>query len=58
VIREFLATIKNLQTIGRNGLHRYNNQDHSMLTALLAVQNICGANHDLWELTQHQEYLE
>jgi len=58
VIREFLSTLKNLQTIGRNGLHRYNNQDHSMLTALLAVQNIWGANHDLWELTQHREYLE
>ena len=58
VIREFLSTIKNLQTIGRNGLHRYNNQDHSMLTAVLAVQNMWGANHDLWELSRHQEYLE
>ena len=58
VIREFLSTIKNLQTIGRNGLHRYNNQDHSMLTGVLAVQNMWGANHDLWELSRHREYLE
>jgi protoporphyrinogen oxidase len=58
VIQRFLVTIENLQTIGRNGLHRYNNQDHSMLTGMLAVENILGANHDLWELNKNQEYLE
>jgi protoporphyrinogen oxidase len=58
MIQRFLATIENLQTIGRNGLHRYNNQDHSMLTGMLAVENILGANHDLWELNKNQEYLE
>jgi protoporphyrinogen oxidase len=58
VIRNFLSTIENLQTIGRNGLHRYNNQDHSMLTGMLAVENILGAKHDLWELSKSQEYLE
>jgi len=58
VIRNFLSTIENLQTIGRNGLHRYNNQDHSMLTGMLAAENILGANHNLWELSKSQEYLE
>jgi protoporphyrinogen oxidase len=58
VIQRFLVTIENLQTIGRNGLHRYNNQDHSMLTGMLAVENILGAKHDLWELNKSQEYLE
>jgi len=58
VIQRFLPTIENLQTIGRNGLHRYNNQDHSMLTGMLAVENILGAKHDLWELNKNQEYLE
>ena len=58
VIQDFLSTIENLQTIGRNGLHRYNNQDHSMLTGVLAVQNILGARHNLWELGKSLEYFE
>ena len=58
VIKQFLKTIDNLQTVGRNGMHRYNNMDHSMVTAMLAVKNILGANHDLWELKDHQRYLE
>ncbi len=58
VIQNFLSTIENLQTIGRNGLHRYNNQDHSMLTGMLAAENILGAKHDLWKLSKSQEYLE
>lgn len=58
VIKRFLKTIDNLQTVGRNGLHRYNNMDHSMLTAMLAVKNILGTNHDLWELKDRQGYLE
>lgn len=53
VIRNFLHRFKNLQLIGRNGMHRYNNQDHSMLTAMLAVENILGANHNLWELDSY-----
>jgi hypothetical protein len=44
--------------VGRNGMHKYNNQDHSMLTAMLAVKNILGANHDLWRVNADQEYLE
>jgi protoporphyrinogen oxidase len=58
VVREFLGTITNLQVVGRNGMHRYNNQDHSMLTAMLAVENILGARHDLWSVNDEREYIE
>ncbi len=43
VVREFLTQIPNLQLVGRNGQHRYNNQDHSMLAGLLAARNILAA---------------
>jgi protoporphyrinogen oxidase len=58
IIQEYLATFVNLQTVGRNGMHRYNNQDHSMLTAMLAVQNIQGEDHDLWEVNVERSYHE
>jgi protoporphyrinogen oxidase len=58
VIQRFLATMDNLHTVGRNGMHRYNNMDHSMQTGMLAVQNILGAHHDLWEVNEGEEYLE
>jgi protoporphyrinogen oxidase len=58
VIRNFLAPLTNLQLVGRNGMHKYNNQDHSMLTAMLAVRNIMGANHSLWEVNVDREYHE
>ncbi len=58
VVREFLNGIPNLQLVGRNGMHKYNNQDHSMLTAMLAVKNILGANYDLWQVNAEQEYHE
>jgi protoporphyrinogen oxidase len=58
VIRKFLAQIRNLQLVGRNGMHKYNNQDHSMMTAMLAVENILGAEHDLWQVNVDQEYQE
>ena len=58
-IRAWLAQIPNLQQIGRNGLHRYNNSDHSMLTALRAVENACeGTAHDLWAVNADAEYHE
>ena len=58
-VRTFLASMENLQTIGRNGLHRYNNQDHSMLTAMLAVRNLMdGEKHDLWGVNADAEYHE
>jgi protoporphyrinogen oxidase len=57
-VREFLATVPNLQLVGRNGMHRYNNQDHSMLTAILAARNVAGAQFDLWNLSVDRDYLE
>ena len=57
-IREYLATFVNLQTIGRNGLHRYNNQDHSMLTAAMAVGNLAGEKNDLWSVNTEPSYYE
>ena len=58
-IRAWLEGIENLQQIGRNGLHRYNNSDHSMLTAMRAVENLCdGAAHDLWAVNADSVYHE
>jgi protoporphyrinogen oxidase len=57
-IREFLNQLPNLQLVGRNGMHKYNNQDHSMLTAMLAAKNVLGANYDLWGVNVDQEYHE
>jgi protoporphyrinogen oxidase len=58
VIQDYLDTFENLQTTGRNGMHRYNNQDHSMLTGLLAVRNLFGESHDLWEVNTERSYHE
>jgi protoporphyrinogen oxidase len=57
-VREFLRGVPNLQLVGRNGMHRYNNQDHSMMTGMLAVQNILGAKYDLWQVNADAEYHE
>jgi protoporphyrinogen oxidase len=48
----------NVYPVGRNGMHKYNNQDHSMYTAMLTVENIHGANHDIWAVNVEQEYHE
>jgi protoporphyrinogen oxidase len=58
IVRSYLEMIDNLQTIGRNGLHRYNNQDHSMITAIKAVANLVGEVHDLWALNAESSYYE
>ncbi len=58
IIRRFLGDISNLQLVGRNGMHKYNNQDHSMLTAMLAVENIEGARHNIWKVNAELEYHE
>ena len=58
-IRAYLDRFENLQTCGRNGLHRYNNQDHSMWTAILAALNVVdGAAHDVWGVNTESDYLE
>jgi len=59
VVKEFVGSLENCQTIGRNGLHRYNNQDHAMLTGMLAVRNIIlGEKNDLWGVNGEQEFHE
>lgn len=57
-IRKAISKIENLQTVGRNGMHKYNNQDHSMMTALLAARNLIGENHDPWHVNSDAEYQE
>lgn len=60
-IREFLDGFDNLYPVGRNGMHRYNNQDHSMLTAMTAVDNIIAGRIDksnIWDLNTEMEYHE
>jgi len=59
VLRAWLeANAPNVHPIGRNGMHRYNNQDHSMFTAMLTVDNLYGASHDIWEVNVEDEYHE
>jgi protoporphyrinogen oxidase len=57
-IRRFIDPISNLHTVGRNGMHKYNNQDHSMLTAMMAVWNMEGASHDIWAVNSDFDYHE
>lgn len=57
-VREYLTGFANLHCVGRNGQHRYNNQDHSMETACLAVENMQGANHDIWDVNVERVYHE
>jgi protoporphyrinogen oxidase len=59
VLRRWLETnTPNVYPVGRNGMHRYNNQDHSMYTAMLSVENIFGAEHDVWTVNVDAEYHE
>ena len=59
IIRPYISQFENITTFGRNGLHRYNNQDHSMWTAILATLNmIDGADYDVWSVNTEADYLE
>jgi protoporphyrinogen oxidase len=59
VLRDWIeAHAANVHPVGRNGMHRYNNQDHSMYTAMLTVENLFGANHDVWSVNVEEEYHE
>jgi protoporphyrinogen oxidase len=59
VIRRWLSNLANLELAGRNGMHKYNNQDHSMMTALLAARNILGlGQYDTWKVNTDAEYHE
>jgi protoporphyrinogen oxidase len=60
-IRQYVDQYENLFLVGRNGMHRYNNQDHSMLTAMLAVENIIAGKtgkDNLWEVNTEMDYHE
>lgn len=60
-IKTYLDNFKNLICIGRNGQHRYNNMDHSMMTAIMAADYICdntGDKDDIWMVNMEQEYHE
>jgi protoporphyrinogen oxidase len=58
VLQDFIEGFENLQTVGRSGMHRYNNQDHSMLTGLLAAKNVLGERHNLWNVNAERSYHE
>jgi protoporphyrinogen oxidase len=57
-IRDWVSQFANLQPVGRNGMHHYNNQDHSMMTAMLAARNIQGENFNCWAVNTEAEYHE
>jgi protoporphyrinogen oxidase len=57
VIRDFLGAFNNLQSVGRNGTHRYNNMDHSMYTGMFAARNILNGKYDLWSIND-EDYFE
>ncbi|HEY1793745.1 MAG TPA: NAD(P)/FAD-dependent oxidoreductase [Opitutaceae bacterium] len=57
-IRDWLRSLSNLSAVGRNGMHKYNNQDHSMMTAMLAVKNLDGGSYNLWNVNTDAEYHE
>jgi len=57
-VQDYLDGISNLHPVGRNGMHKYNNQDHSMLTAMMSVWNMMGAQHDVWAVNTDFEYHE
>lgn len=60
-IRTFVDRFPNLFLVGRNGMHRYNNQDHSMLTSMICVDNIIAGRTDksnVWEVNTEEEYHE
>jgi protoporphyrinogen oxidase len=58
VVRDYLSKFENLHVAGRNGMHKYNNQDHSMVTAILAARNVLGAEHDVWAVNSDEDYHE
>jgi protoporphyrinogen oxidase len=60
-VRQFTDRFDNLYLVGRNGMHKYNNSDHSMLTAMVAVDNICAGIHgkaNIWAINTEEEYHE
>lgn len=59
ILQEFIESFDNLQTIGRNGLHRYNNQDHAMITGMIAARNVLEPERgDVWSVNEDRQYHE
>lgn len=58
VLKGYVSQFRNLQLIGRGGLYKYNNQDHAILTGILAARNLLGAYYDIWAINVDEEYLE
>jgi len=58
IIKDYLNKFKNLQPIGRYGMFKYNNMDHSILTGLYSAENILGKDHDIWQVNADEEYHE
>ena len=58
VVKNYLDKFKNLQPIGRYGMFKYNNMDHSILTGIYAAENILGKEHNIWQVNADQEYHE
>jgi protoporphyrinogen oxidase len=58
IVKEYLAGFSNLQAAGRNGMHKYNNQDHSMVTAILAARNLTGRSTNPWAVNSDDDYHE
>ena len=58
--QEIESNYPNLHMVGRNGMHKYNNQDHAMMTAVLTVENILAKRkiYDVWQVNQDAEYHE
>ena len=57
---ELNEKFKNIHLIGRNGMHKYNNQDHAMMTGMLTVENILNKQdiYDVWNVNENAEYIE
>jgi protoporphyrinogen oxidase len=58
LLRDYMLRFENLHVVGRNGQHRYNNQDHSMLAGMLAARNVAGESHDVWAVNVESDYHE
>src|SRR3954453_4080711 len=59
ILRQWIAAHPpNVMPTGRNGMHKYNNQDHSMMTAILSVDNLFGAHNDVWSVNVEDRYHE
>ena len=58
IVRNYLRRLDNLQVIGRGGMHKYNNQDHAMMTGILAAKNVIEKRFDLWKVSVDAKYTE